>query len=105
MGFLRTIRDGHPDTPIVVVSPIYSTWERNIERKCVTLSMTPEHDTKLKHILSLEQMRRHLQRVVDILRNNGDLNLYYRTGLDLFNADDFHAGAYARRFVSKCCRL
>ena len=54
--------------------------------------MTPERDIKLKYFLSLEQMRRHLQQVVDILRNNGDLNLYYRTGLDLFNADDFHAG-------------
>ena len=92
MGFLRTIRDGHPDTPIVVVSPIYSTWRETLSANVLTLSMTPERDTKLKHILSLEQMRRHLQRVVDILRNNGDLNLYYRTGLDLFNADDFHAG-------------
>ena len=92
IGFLRTIRDGHPNTPIVVLSPIYSTWREKLSANVVTLAMEPERNEKLKMFLSLEQMRRHLKRVIEILQRNGDTNLYYRSGLDMFNIDDFNAG-------------
>ena len=30
IGFLLTVRDGHPTTPIVVTSPIFGTWRETL---------------------------------------------------------------------------
>jgi hypothetical protein len=30
LGFLQTVRDGHPAAPIVVCSPIFATWRETL---------------------------------------------------------------------------
>ena len=74
-GFLLTIRDGHPDVPLVVCSPIYSQ---------------PRETTPGTTGLSLQGIRDDLESLVSDLRDRGDNHIHYVSGLDLLGEADAH---------------
>lgn len=95
-GFLDTIRDGHPTTPVVVVSPLYCAIHENIPGPGafdpVALAVG-----EVRFIatgspgagkLTLTVVRSALAEVVR-RRSTTDPNLYYLDGLDLYGEDDF----------------
>ena len=92
-GFIDTIREGKPNTPFLVASPIYcpSAEERpgptipNAAGEFVTL---PGHDEVRAGSLTLVQMRAIIRDVVEVRRKHGDANLHYLDGLELFGAAD-----------------
>ena len=71
-GFILTVRDGHPEVPLVICSPIYSP---------------PRETTVSKVGNTLCQMREDLATLVDDLRSRGDEHLHYVNGLDLYGPD------------------
>ena len=73
IGFIATIRDGQPTTPIVVTSPIFST-PRETEVAEVFLS-TPA-DFQANHAFTLTEFREALADMVGVLRERGDTNIY-----------------------------
>jgi hypothetical protein len=84
-GFLATVRDGHPDVPITVVSPILSPEREQSGRTVLT---TPAGDLVIEGDLSLERMREVLADVVEVRRRRGDRNLHYLDGRTLFGEAD-----------------
>eukprot|EP00935_MAST-01C_sp_MAST-1C-sp1_P000383 g383.t1 len=78
-GFIATVRDGHPLTPIVVISPIASP-EREQQTRRIKENM-------MARFPSLAQMRAMLERVVEALRAAGDEHVFYRSGLELFDVE------------------
>jgi len=80
IGLVRTIREGQPHTPIVVVSPIYS-FERETEQGATGLTMP--------------QMRAEIAEAVAALSRHGCPNLTYVDGLELFGQD------YAEHFPDR----
>ena len=92
-GFLDTVREGHPDTPILVISPII----------CPALETTPGpsrlgDDGRITASgnaadlffgrLTLERMRELLSEIVEARRALGDERLTYLDGRELFGEDD-----------------
>ncbi len=75
IGTIATIREGHPNTPFAVCSPI---WGHDRE------------DTPNSVGLTLQQMRLEIQEAVASFQKRGDTNLYYIDGLKLFNKDLAH---------------
>lgn len=75
IGFIATIRDGQPTTPIVVTSPIFST-PRETEVAEVFLS-TPA-DFQANHAFTLTEFREALADMVRVLRDRGDTNIHVR---------------------------
>jgi hypothetical protein len=75
LGLILTIRDGHPDTPMAVVSPICHP---------------PRESTPNAVDMTLERMRERLAEACQILRSRGDGNLHYVDGMSLMGADDVH---------------
>ncbi|QXC61091.1 hypothetical protein KSP35_22720 [Aquihabitans sp. G128] len=92
-GFLDTVRDGHPDTPIVVVSPIFCPSAEDhpgptvpdADRKFVTV---PGLEDLRATSLTLVRLRRALSEIVALRIGLGDENLRYLDGLGLFGPDD-----------------
>jgi len=92
-GFLDTIREGQPHTPIVLVSPIYcpSAESRpgptfpDAQGKFVTLT---GHEEMQDGCLTLTRVREIIEGVVAARRREGDANLRYLNGLELFGAAD-----------------
>ncbi|MFD5068985.1 GDSL-type esterase/lipase family protein [Streptomyces sp. NPDC058369] len=91
-GFLDTIRDGHPDTPLLLLSPV----------SCPALEETPGPTTMGPHgkiaavgdpadvgtgALSLAVVRAELERIVTI-RQKRDPHLHYLDGRDLLGLDE-----------------
>lgn len=75
LGFVSTIRDGHPAVPIVVMSPIFSPGrESNIGQTGMTLA----------------QMRAEVAEAVRILREQGDADVHLVDGLNVLGADHEH---------------
>lgn len=75
IGLIQTIRDGHPDTPMAVVSPICH----------------PPNETTPNAVgMTLELMRQRLAETCQLLRERGDQNLHYVDGLSLMGPDDVH---------------
>jgi hypothetical protein len=72
IGTLVTIREKHPDIPLVVCSPIWSP---------------PRETAPNAAGMSLEIMRQQVAKAVDILRERGDKLLYYVDGLKLFGPE------------------
>jgi hypothetical protein len=72
VGFVQILREGHFDTPIIVMSSIYADWRES----------TPNAVG-----LTLDRIREELAAAVDDLRALGDGNLHYVSGLELFGAD------------------
>jgi len=92
-GFLDTIREGKPATPMVVVSPIFcpSAEHRpgptmpNAVGKFVTL---PGHEVIQTGCMTLTRVREIIQEVVGVRQRAGDKNLHYLNGLQLFGEAD-----------------
>jgi hypothetical protein len=103
-GFLDTIREGKPDVPIVLISPIFCPSAENHpgptvpndHGKFVTLT---GHDEIRDGCLTLVRVRQIISNLVHDRREAGDSALTYLDGLDLFGAadadglpDDLHPG-------------
>jgi len=92
-GFLDTVRDGHPDTPLVVVTPIICPVAEDhpgptlqgpagavfVRERPVELSLGA---------LTLSRIRRLLGDVVGSRQATGDSNLHLMDGLALFGPED-----------------
>lgn len=65
LGFVFTVRDGHPETPLLIISPIHTA----------TREETPSPTG-----LTLPWMRETLADLVQTLRDRGDTNLHHLTG-------------------------
>jgi hypothetical protein len=91
-GFLDTIREGHPDTPLLVVSPILcpihedtpgpSAAELSDGRLRFRATGDPADPTRL----TLSVIRDELARVV---KQRADLHLHYLDGRELYGEADF----------------
>jgi hypothetical protein len=92
-GFLDTIRDGHPDTPILVVSPIYCPSAETAPGPTV-----PGPDGRFVTVggleelrltcLTLTKIRTAIADIVAARRSAGDAHLHHLDGLALFGPDD-----------------
>ena len=94
-GFLDTIREGHPSTPILLISPISCPI---VEDRPGPTGMGPDGIVKSlannpipPDALTLERIRRMLAAVVDD-RRSSDANLTYLDGRALFDERDVDAG-------------
>ncbi|RBO90936.1 SGNH/GDSL hydrolase family protein [Pseudochrobactrum asaccharolyticum] len=97
-GFLDTIRDGHPDTPLLMISPIYCPiHETTPGPGMFDLKALAEGQTKFLASgnseevqtgkLTLTVIRQHLQRIVEE-RSSHDPNIHYLDGLMLYGEQD-----------------
>ena len=92
-GFIDTIREGQPNTPILIISPIYCPSAEthpgptlpDAEGKFVTF---PGNEDIRAGCLTLTWIRKILSRIVASRQKAGDGNLYYLDGLELFGAKD-----------------
>jgi lysophospholipase L1-like esterase len=75
IGFVKTIRDGHPHVPVIVRSAIVSP---------------PREETPNAVGLTLQRTRREVRAAVDVLRELGDRNVHYVSGLDVLGPEDTH---------------
>jgi hypothetical protein len=84
-GFIATLRDKHPVTPITVISPIVSP-----EREDSPISNIPLFfgGQPLVGDLSMNQMRDVLREVVAVRQTHGDRHIEYLDGRELFGAAD-----------------
>lgn len=94
-GFLDTIRDGHPDTPVLVVTPIICPIAEH--RPGPTLfgtdgmGYTPDRPSELSQgALTLIRVRELLRQHVEVRRQEGDTMLNALDGLTLFGTDDIN---------------
>jgi lysophospholipase L1-like esterase len=92
-GVLDTIRDGHPDTPIMVISPIICPPAEHHPGPTL-----PGPDRRVHVVerpaalttgaLTLTRIRELLEQVVAMRRAHGDEHLHYLHGHELFGPDD-----------------
>ena len=75
IGFIQIVREKHPDTPFVVVSPIYSP---------------PREETPNAVGFSLQAIREEVAAAVSAVQAHGDTNIHYVDGLKLFGPDYAH---------------
>lgn len=73
-GFIMNVRDGHPTTPLLVISPILSPPRE-------TFDTAPTQ-------IGLQTMRTHLEAIVERFRDAGDANIYYLSGLKIIGLGD-----------------
>ncbi|MEV8426763.1 SGNH/GDSL hydrolase family protein [Streptomyces niveus] len=101
-GFLDTIRDGHPDTPVLVISPIPSPTLEHTPGPTVTDPETgrPRASGSADQVplgaLTLATVREHLRDLV-AQRRESDPALSYLDGRELLGADetaDLHDGLH-----------
>ncbi|MFB6782743.1 GDSL-type esterase/lipase family protein [Streptomyces sp. NPDC056352] len=97
-GFLDTIRDGHPTTPLLVVSPIYCAIHENTPGPSAP-DLSAMSEGRLRFVatgdpaqtaagkLTLTVIRDELARIVQ-QRAATDPNLHYLHGLDLYGEAD-----------------
>ncbi len=75
IGFVQIIRERHPDTPFVVMSPIYSPPRERIPNAVG---------------FDLCTMRAEVAAAVEALRAHGDRHVYYVDGLTVFGPEYAH---------------
>ncbi|MEW2489877.1 SGNH/GDSL hydrolase family protein [Streptomyces sp. NPDC048411] len=97
-GFLDTIRDGHPTTPLLIVSPIYCAIHENTPGPSAP-DLSAMSEGRLRFVatgdpaqtaagkLTLTVIRDELSRIVH-QRAATDPNLHYLHGLDLYSETD-----------------
>jgi hypothetical protein len=96
-GFLDTIREGHPTTPLVVISPIYCPIHEDtpgpgafdldaLRSGRVAFTATGDPAERAAGKLTLRVIRDELARIV---ADRADPNLSYLDGLDLYGEADF----------------
>lgn len=97
-GFLDTIREGHPSTPLLVVSPIWcpihettpgpTMFDGKALEKGQLLFRAMGNDAERRQgKLTLGVIREQLQKIVQ-QRAQADANIYYLDGSELYGADD-----------------
>lgn len=92
-GFLDTIREGQPNTPIGLISPIFcpSAETRpgptlpDSSGKFITLE---GHEEIQGGCLTLTRVREIIAELVEIRQKAGDNNIFYLDGLTLFGKED-----------------
>jgi hypothetical protein len=119
-GFLDTIRDGHPDTPLLVISPIYCPIHENtpgptmfdgkaLKRGEVRYRTTGTEAEVRQGKLTLAVIREQLRTIVGE-RARGDANLHYLDGTELYGVEDnarlplpdeLHPDAQAQRLIGE----
>ncbi|ULU24571.1 SGNH/GDSL hydrolase family protein [Dyella terrae] len=98
-GFLDTIRDGHPDTPLLVVSPLYCPIHEDtpgpgafdfdaLSKGNIAFRATGKEEEKAQGKLTLTVIRNELSRIVRE-RSLTDPNIHYLDGLALYGPADF----------------
>ena len=92
-GFLDTIREGKPDTPILIISPIFCPLHEDVPGPSVPgpdgkFTAIAGHEEIRTGSLTLEKVREIISSVVDARRLAGDSNLHYLDGLELFGEAD-----------------
>jgi hypothetical protein len=92
-GFLDTVRDGHPDTPFLLVSPITCPAVEDHPGPTVAgadgrFVAVPRPREAWIGSLTLRRIREILSEIVSTRRAAGDHNLHYLDGLELFGPDD-----------------
>lgn len=91
-GFLDTVREGHPDTPFLVVSPILCPAHEDHAGPSDGTSGTTvalgNETTESQGALTLNQIRGIIEGVVASRQKAGDKNLHYLDGRVLFDEDD-----------------
>jgi hypothetical protein len=91
-AFIDTVREGHPQTPFVVMSPIICPAHEHRAGPSdgssgTTVAMaTPV--TEAQGALTLTQIREIVSAVIAARRNAGDENLHYLDGRTLFDEQD-----------------
>lgn len=102
VGAVQIIREKHPRTPFVLVSPIFGAQRESEENKVG---------------FTLPKMRAEVAAAVELLRAHGDENIHYVDGLEIFGPQDAHllpdnlhpnAEGYAlmgQRFLDKVARV
>jgi lysophospholipase L1-like esterase len=92
-GFLDTVREGHPDTPILVVSPIICPPAETHPGPTIPgadgrfHTMAGLEDLRLT-CLTLTKIRATIAGLVLDRAAQGDRNLHHLDGLELFGPDD-----------------
>ncbi len=93
LGIIATIRDGHPNIPLIICSPIWSP---------------PRESTPSSAGITLVEMREAMEAAVESFRNRGDKNIYYVNGLNLFGPmqkknlpDNLHPDAEGYKLLGK----
>jgi lysophospholipase L1-like esterase len=119
-GFLDTIRDGHPDTPLLVVSPILCPIHEDtpgptapdfsaVSEGRLRFRATGDPAETASGKLTLNVIRKELARIVRE-RAAGDRNLHHLDGRDLYGEadfgelplpDDIHPDAAAHRRIGE----
>lgn len=92
-GFLDTVRDGHPDTPLAVVTPIICPVAEDhpgptLMRSGGQVFVTDRPVALALGALSLTRIRALISDVVEARRGAGDGNLHLVDGLSLFGPGD-----------------
>jgi lysophospholipase L1-like esterase len=92
-GFLDTVRDGHPTTPVVVISPIICPIVEDhpgptILGRDERFHAAERTDELSVGALTLRRIREIAAEVVASRLNAGDVNLHLISGLDLFGPED-----------------
>jgi hypothetical protein len=92
-GFLDTIREGKPDTPILVISPIFCPSAENTPGPTVPgddgkFKTLPGHEALRVGSMSLSRMREIIKTIVEARAKAGDPQLSYLNGLELFGPKD-----------------
>lgn len=96
-GFLDTVRDGHPDTPLILISPIFCGIHENtpgpgaidpasLGSGQVKFIATGAHGDEAQGRLTLNVIRRELRSLVE--RRADDPNLSYLDGTALYGPTD-----------------
>jgi hypothetical protein len=92
-GFLDTVRDGHPDTPIVVASLIIFPIAEDTPGPTVADGLTAwktvdaSRESRMGS-MTARRCREIIAEVVAQRREQGDADLNYLDGLELFGPDD-----------------
>lgn len=92
-GFLDTVREGHPSTPVIVVTPIICPAVEHHPGPTLTdakgyIRILERPEDLEPGALSLSRIRELLALVVERRRSEGDRQLHLMSGLDLFGPDD-----------------
>lgn len=73
-GFIMTVRDGHPTTPLLIIAPILSVPRENCDEAPTTIG--------------LQTMRRTLEEIVAKFTAAGDRQIFYLDGTKLIGPGD-----------------
>jgi hypothetical protein len=97
-GFLDTIRDGHPNTPLLVISPLYCPIHEDTPGPCLfdaaalgegrlLFRAVGKQSEVRQGKLTLRVIREQLQVIVQ-QRQATDSNIHYLDGTQLYGPDD-----------------